>query len=164
VINVKRILYATDFSPHSNQAYFHAIALAEGHGASLAIVHVFAPSSARPVVIGDTISPVVNFNPEEREYWRGQLEQIRPVNPDIAVEHVLLEGDPVEEIIQYATDANIDLIVMGTHGRTGLERLLMGSVAEKVLRGAPCSVLVAKLQKRTQADADKDAMAQAAYS
>jgi nucleotide-binding universal stress UspA family protein len=61
----------------------------------------------------------------------------------------MLEGDPAEEIIDYANSANIDLIVMGTHGRTGLERLLLGSVAEKVLRGAQCSVLVAKLPKRT---------------
>ncbi len=164
MINVRKILYATDFSPHSNQAYFHAIALAEGHGAGLTIVHVFAPASSRPVVVGDTISPVVNFNPEEREYWRGQLEQIRPVNPDIAVQHVLLEGDPAEEIIQYATDAGIDLIVMGTHGRTGLERLLMGSVAEKVLRGAPCSVLIVKLRKATVAEAEKGAVAETAYS
>jgi len=63
------------------------------------------------------------------------------------VKHVFLEGDPAEEIIHYAVAADIDLIVMGTHGRTGLDRLLMGSVAEKVLRGAPCSVLVAKLPK-----------------
>ena len=60
---------------------------------------------------------------------------------------MLLEGDPAEEIVRYGRDAGIDLIVMGTHGRTGLERLLMGSVAEKVLRDASCSVLVVKLPK-----------------
>jgi nucleotide-binding universal stress UspA family protein len=164
VINVRKILYATDFSPYSNQAYFHAIALAEGHGASLAIVHVFSAASLRPVVIDGAVSPVVSFNPEEREYWRGQLEQIRPVNPNIAIQHVLLEGDPAEEIINYAAEASIDLIVMGTHGRTGLERLLMGSVAEKVLRGAPCSVLVVKLQKRAKAEEEKGAVAEVAAS
>jgi nucleotide-binding universal stress UspA family protein len=155
VINIRKILYATDFSPYSNQAYFHAIALAEGHGASLAVVHVLSP-----VVISRSVSPVVSFNPEEREYWRGQLEQIRPVNANIAVQHVLLEGDPGEEIINYATEASLDLIVMGTHGRTGLERLLMGSVAEKVLRGAPCSVLVVKMQKRTKGEEEKAAAAE----
>ena len=61
--------------------------------------------------------------------------------------HVFLEGDPAGEIVRYATDAGIDLIVMGTHGRTGLERLLLGSVAEKVMRDANCSVLVVKLPK-----------------
>jgi nucleotide-binding universal stress UspA family protein len=137
VINVRNILYATDFSPYSNQAYFHAVALAESHAASLIIAHVYTPGGAVPPDAG----------PDERAFWRGQLEQIRPVNPHIPVQHVLLEGDPAEEIIRYAGATRADLIVMGTHGRTGLERLLMGSVAEKVLRSAPCSVLVVKMPK-----------------
>ncbi len=65
----------------------------------------------------------------------------------IPVHHVLLEGDPASEIVRYAEEQVVDLIVMGTHGRSGLERLLMGSVAEKVMREAPCSVLVVKLPK-----------------
>jgi Universal stress protein family len=83
----------------------------------------------------------------DRHYWQGQLEQIRPVNPGIPVSHVLLEGDPAAEIVRYGRDAGIDLIVMGTHGRTGVERLVLGSVAEKVLRDASCSVLVVKLPR-----------------
>jgi nucleotide-binding universal stress UspA family protein len=79
--------------------------------------------------------------------WRDQLEQIRPANPAIPVIHVLLEGDAATEIVRYAREAGVDRIVMGTHGRTGTERLLMGSVAEKVLRDAPCSVLVVKLPR-----------------
>ena len=63
---------------------------------------------------------------------------------------MFLEGDPAEEIVRYAADAGIDLIVMGTHGRTCLERLLMGTVAEKVMRDAACSVLVVKLPKGIQ--------------
>jgi nucleotide-binding universal stress UspA family protein len=89
---------------------------------------------------------VPNQEPD-REFWRGQLEQIRPANPAVAVNHVFLDGDPATEIVRYAGDAGIDLIVMGTHGRTGVERLVLGSVAEKVLRDAPCSVLVVKLPK-----------------
>jgi len=84
---------------------------------------------------------------DPRAYWQGQLEQIRPVDAAIAVHHVLLDGDPAAEIVGYAKEAGIDLIVMGTHGRTGVERLLMGSVAEKVLRDASCSVLVVKLPR-----------------
>ena len=137
MINVRRILYATDFSHYSNLAYFHAVALAEYHGARLIIVHVHMPGRAA----------LPDGGADERAYWRGQLEQIRPVNPDIPVQHVLLEGDPAEEIMRYAGDAGVDLIVMGTHGRTGVERLLMGSVAEKVMRGAGCSVLVVKMPK-----------------
>src|SRR5213079_2794564 len=83
----------------------------------------------------------------DRRYWRSQLEQVRPGNPDIPVYHVLLDGDPAAEIARYAADAGIDVIVIGTHGRTGVDRLVMGSVAEKVMREAPCSVLVVKLPK-----------------
>jgi nucleotide-binding universal stress UspA family protein len=140
MFNVKRILYPTDFSSYSNQAYFHAVALAETHGASLTILYVLNPS------LGEGPDPKT-----DRAYWLGQLEQIRPTNPTIPVSHVLLQGDPGTEIPRYAADAGIDMVVMGTHGRTGKERLLMGSVAEKTLRSAPCSVLVVKLPKGMQA-------------
>jgi nucleotide-binding universal stress UspA family protein len=138
MINVKKILYATDFSSYSNQAYFHAVALAANHHASLTILYVYSPSFGTAEVPRGT---------DSRAYWRSQLEQTRPVDPAIPVHHVFLEGDPAAEIVRYAADAGMNLIVMGTHGRTGLERLLMGSVAEKVMRDAPCSVLVVKLPK-----------------
>jgi len=131
MIRIRKILYPTDFSSYSNQAYFHAVALAENHGAQLTVLYVY--NDAR--------------GGEDRAYWQDQLEQIRPVDPGIVVRHVLLEGDPASEIVRYARESGTDLIVMGTHGRTGLERLLMGSVAEKVMREATCSVLVVKLPK-----------------
>jgi nucleotide-binding universal stress UspA family protein len=139
MMNLKDILYATDFSTYSNQAYFHAVALAENHGASLTILFVYAPGFGTP-----DIKIKGGSNPD---YWRQQLEQIRPVDGRIPVQHVFLEGDPADEIVRYAQNTGTDLIVMGTHGRSGLERLLMGSVAEKVMREAPCSVLVVKLAK-----------------
>lgn len=133
MIRIKKILYPTDFSSYSNQAYFHAIAQAQNHAASLTVLFVYNPQN----------------QDEEggRQHWREQLEQIRPTDPTIPVRHVFLEGDPAEEIVRYSRDAGIDLIVMGTHGRTGVERLLMGSVAERVLRDASCSVLVVKLPR-----------------
>lgn len=130
MIQVKKILYPTDFSSYSNQAYFHALGLAETYGANLTVAHVKTSSS-----------------PGDRAFLQEQLEQVRPVNPKIAVSHVLLQGDPATEIIRYATDAGIDVIVIGTHGRTARDRLEMGSVAEKVMRDAPCSVLVVKLPR-----------------
>jgi nucleotide-binding universal stress UspA family protein len=139
MIHVKKILYPTDFSSYSNQAYFHAVALAENHQASLTVLFVYTPDFPAP--------PQAAAHATSQAFWRDQLEQIRPLNPDIVVKHVFLEGDPAAELVRYAQDAAIDLVVMGTHGRTGLERLLMGSVAEKVLRDAPCSVLVVKLPK-----------------
>src|SRR5712692_8687257 len=146
VIRITKILYPTDFSSHSNQAYFHAVALAEKHGASLTIAFVYSPS-----FLG-----TAKFHGEgaDREYWQEQLEQIRPVDPNIPVHHVFLEGDPATEIVRYAFDAGVELIVMGTHGRTGLERMLMGSVAEKVMREAKCSVLVVKLPRGVPASAN----------
>lgn len=136
MIRIKKILYPTDFSSYSNQAYFHALGLAENYKASLTIVYVCTPG-------GDTENGVQH----DRKYWRNQLEQIRPTNPNIPVSHVFLEGDPAGQIVQYADDAGVDVIVIGTHGRTGVDRLLMGSVAEKVMREAPCSVLVVKLPR-----------------
>jgi nucleotide-binding universal stress UspA family protein len=134
VINIRTILYATDFSSHSNQAYFHAVALAEAYGATLIVAHVYTPEAT-------------GAKDEARRQQQSQLEQIRPVNPNIPVRHILLEGDPADAIIGLAADSRIDIIVMGTHGRTGLDRILMGSVAERVLRGAHCSVLVVKMPK-----------------
>jgi nucleotide-binding universal stress UspA family protein len=140
VIRIKKILYPTDFSSYSNQAYFHAIALAKTHAATLTVLFVYHPDK--------TMTPGSQGDEQaDRRYWQEQLEQIRPVDPQIPVNHILLHGDPATEIVRYGRDVGADLIVMGTHGRTGLERLLMGSVAEKVLRDAACSVLVVKLPR-----------------
>src|SRR5947209_3637262 len=100
MIRIKKILYATDFSSYSNQAYFHAIALAENHGASLTILYVLAPGFSTPDL------PVGSGS--ERDYWREQLEQIRLVDPCIPVNHVFLEGDPATVIVRYTHDAAID--------------------------------------------------------
>jgi nucleotide-binding universal stress UspA family protein len=145
MIRIKKILYPTDFSSYSNQAYFHAVALAATHNAGLTALFVYNP---------DMVTPGAPADP--RAYWQGQLEQIRPVDPGIAVRHVLLEGDPAAEIVRFGRDAGFDLIVMGTHGRTGVERQLMGSVAEKVLRDAACSVLVVKLPRGRSSPARPD--------
>jgi nucleotide-binding universal stress UspA family protein len=134
MIHVRKILYPTDFSSYSNQAYFHALGMAETYKASLTVVYVYTPGSSET-------------SGGDRRHWRSQLEQVRPGDPNIPVHHVFLEGDPAGEIVRYAADAGIDVIVLGTHGRTGVDRLLMGSVAEKVMRDAPCSVLVVKLPK-----------------
>jgi nucleotide-binding universal stress UspA family protein len=149
VINIRDILYPTDFSPYANQAYFHAIALAESHGARLTVVHVQTPGAVVPTGAGAGGTSAGDDPSRAQDYWREQLGQIRPLNPAIPVSHVLLAGDPAEEILRHAAANRADLIVMGTHGRTGLLRLLMGSVAEKVLRGAPCSVLVVKMPRAT---------------
>jgi nucleotide-binding universal stress UspA family protein len=146
MVPIRRVLYPTDFSSYSNQAYFHAVALAEVHGATLVVGYVLNPS----------LPEMKQDLPAARRYWREQLEQISPSNPDIAVEHVFMEGDPATEITRFARDSAIDLIVMGTHGRTGVDRLLLGSVTEMVMREALCSVLAVKLPKGLPATAQPD--------
>jgi nucleotide-binding universal stress UspA family protein len=82
------------------------------------------------------------------------LEAIKPTDPDVAYEHRLITGDPSTAVARLAESEGVDLIIMGTHGRTGISRLLMGSVAEAVVRRAPCPVLTYK-QPSTEA-ASKD--------
>ena len=86
MIRVNKILYPTDFSTYSNQAYFHALGLAEANRANLTVLYVYAPGAEGPDGPGG-----------DRRYWREQLEQIRPANPSIPVTHVFLEGDAAGE-------------------------------------------------------------------
>jgi universal stress protein A len=81
---------------------------------------------------------------EEREELMEQLQAILPSDPVVQVEHRFEEGDPVAGILDVAGELSCELIVMGTHGRTGLGRVLMGSVAEQVMRKAPCPVLTVR--------------------
>jgi nucleotide-binding universal stress UspA family protein len=105
----------------------------------MVILHVELP----PVVVyGNGV--VIPRSDGDLEQTRAKLLQIKPPDDFIRVEHQLAEGDPATEILKVAEEKHCDLIVMGTHGWTGLNRLLMGSVAEKVVRKAPCPVLTIK--------------------
>jgi nucleotide-binding universal stress UspA family protein len=137
MLTIRSILYPTDFSSFSTHAYFHAVTMAEACRANLTVVYVYSPS-------GKT-APAV-----ERAYWREQLETLRPSNSNIPVTHVLLEGKPSEEIVQYAAESGSDMIVLGTHGRSGVEHDLMGSTAARVMQDAPCPVMVVKLPTGTR--------------
>lgn len=133
MIRIQNVVYPTDFSSYSNQAYFHAVALAEQYGASLTVVFVY--------------NAAVDEQNRGKDYWERQLTEVRPSNAKVPVRHAFLEGDPATEIVKYATAHHSDVLVIGTHGRTGVDRLVLGSVAERVMREAPCSVLVVKLPK-----------------
>jgi nucleotide-binding universal stress UspA family protein len=141
MLPIKTILHPTDFSHRSDNAFGLACSLAGDYGARLVVVHV----ASRPVI--STRQGVIPLEPEwYEETMTAQLQERRPRNAAIPVEHRLLFGDdPAAAILQLARDIKADLIVMGTHGRTGLGRVLMGSVAEEVVRQAPCSVLTVKL-------------------
>jgi len=133
----KTILFATDFSLASDAALTHAEALAKASGARLLIVHVEEP----PLAYGG--GELYYGLPEpSSERIQKMLEDVRPKDPSVHFVHRLTMGDPAAEIVRIAGDEKAEMVVLGTHGRTGLSRLLMGSVAEAIVRKSPCPVLV----------------------
>jgi len=138
-MNAKKILFPTDFSHLSDAALEHASALARDTGATLLIVHVEEP----PMAYGG--GEMYYGIPEpDRDEVRRMTEAVRPTDPEVRFEHRLVDGSPAEEIVRVADEEHVDMIVIGTHGRTGLKRLLMGSTAEQVMRLAKCPVFVFK--------------------
>jgi universal stress protein A len=139
MLHIRTILHPNDFSPRSKPAFQMAVALARDYNARLVVLHVLEPWV---IAYGEGIAvpPPENY----LEEVKAQLVKVRPTDERIAVEHRLIEGDPAPEILRSAVECKADLIVMGTHGRTGLSRLLMGSVAEHVIRKAACPVLTVK--------------------
>jgi len=135
----KKILFPTDFSHLSDAALQHATTLARETGATLLILHV----EEAPIVYGGGEMYYGIPDPDRNEMQR-MLAELRPTDPNVQFEHRLVLGDPAGEIVKVATDEHVDMIVMGTHGRTGLGRMIMGSVAEAVVRRAPCPVLTFK--------------------
>src|SRR5262245_12944554 len=131
------ILHPTDFSERSRNALHLACALARDYGARLVILHV----AALPTVV--SAEGVLPPDPEllYREA-KEQLGRLEVPDANVRVERRFEEGVPVTVILHVAEEIHADLIVMGTHGRTGLARLLMGSVAEQVVRKASCPVLI----------------------
>ncbi len=137
MLAIRTILHPTDFSWQSEAAFRMACALARDYGARLVVVHVQLPLTG---VFGE-MGPVLPESSELAEELHARLMAVQPIHPSLHVEHRLCEGDPAVEILRLAQAIPCDLIVMGTHGRTGLSRLLVGSVAEEVLRRATCPVL-----------------------
>ena len=142
-----RILVPTDFSPPSAAALEYARILATTYGSSLRIVHVVNDPIGGPDYVSDSFVPSTQAIREELlAESRARLGSV--VTPrDCARFHVHCDavlGEPAKAIIDHAAAINADLIVMGTHGRTGLAHLLMGSVAEHVVRAATCPVLTVR--------------------
>lgn len=134
-----KILVPTDFSHTGDSALALATVLARDTGAKLLIVHVEEP----PVAYGGGEMYYGVPEPAYEEIER-MLHKVVPTDPNVPCEHRMITGDPASAIVRLAEDEHVDLVVMGTHGRTGLSRLLMGSVAEAVVRRAPCPVLTYK--------------------
>ncbi len=136
MLPIKRILVPIDWSEASMRALQFASSLAREPDAELVVLYVV------PL-------PTVMYGPPPesyREHLREELCRVQPTDPGTRVQHLLVEGNPARAILEAARDNRCDLIVMGTHGRTGLNRLLMGSVAEEVLRRASCPVVSVKAE------------------
>jgi nucleotide-binding universal stress UspA family protein len=138
----KLVLHPTDFSPSANDALHIASSLAREHSAKLILLHVAQRpiSSVSGLPVPPPPPPVIN--------WDGLKAQLQAMAVGIAkvqVETRLAEGDPAKAIVDTARELGVDIIVVGSHGRTGLNRLLMGSVAEAVVRRANCPVLTIKV-------------------
>ena len=140
----KTILFPTDFSLASDAALPHAEALAKQSGARLLIVHVEEP----PLAYGGGELYYGLPEPTSERILK-MLEAVKPSDPTVAFTHRLTMGDPAGEIVRIATEEGAEMIVLGTHGRSGMTRMLMGSVAEAVVRRAPCPVLVYKAAAET---------------
>lgn len=145
MLKIKRILCPTDFSEFSERAFHYALALACRYRAELFLLHV-----VRPVIIGypeyaipDSVS---EFYGGLREHAEEQLREFAKVHgePGVPTAVAVEEGTATESILDFAREHSVDMIVMGTHGRRGFQRLTLGSVTERVLRKAGCPVLAVR--------------------
>lgn len=147
---LKKILVPVDFSTASAQALAQAMALAEPFGGTLHVIHTWeVPSYIRPdltVWSADVSATLAEHAKTEAEHrMREFLTEARVIDsPNVTWQ--ILWGAPYPTILSLAEEGNYDLIAMGTHGRTGLTHLVMGSVAEKVVRHAKCPVLTVREQ------------------
>jgi nucleotide-binding universal stress UspA family protein len=144
-MNIKNILVATDFSIASEAALKCASEIAHDRGATLYIVHVGCFPSPRFDASAFGGAPCDSSgSARDWQEARHRLSDIEPTIPDIRFEHRYLEGGAADEIVDFARRQRVDLIVIGTHGRTGFNHLRLGSIAEAVVRRADCPVLTVK--------------------
>jgi nucleotide-binding universal stress UspA family protein len=140
MLPIRTIVHPTDLSEQPSHAFELAGALARDYDARLVHLHIAAP----PEVVDEAVLvPVLADNQEE---LGDKLFRFTKPHADHRVEHRVAQGDAATEILRVAQEERADLIMMSSHGRTGLGRLLLGSVAEQVVRKAPCHVLTVKVR------------------
>jgi nucleotide-binding universal stress UspA family protein len=141
MLNIAHILHPTDFSESSNQALKYACSFATQFGAELHLLNIVSDTGIIAPPIAGYIPP--DFHEQRKKYAIEELSEYpeKVLNISCSVVRNVEDGVPFVEIIRYAKSNNIDLIVMGTHGYSGVKHLIMGSVAENVVRKAHCPVL-----------------------
>ena len=141
---IRRILFPTDFSERAAAAWSYARMMSENFSAELVLLHVLQePMAMLPESSLAVAPPAVNLVELTRSAEQG-LDQLRVDPPGTIGERLVRNGPPAEEIVRYAREMEADLIVLGTHGRTGIAHALLGSVAERVVRKAPCPVMTVR--------------------
>ena len=142
----RRVLHPTDFSKASRRAFDHAVALAKRERAELLLLHVMTPPA--PFVGNGYVSPKTYEDLEAAALHSAESQMktalAKAKKAGGRVTAILSEGVPFEQIVRTAKSKRADLIVIGTHGRTGFSRLFLGSVAERVIQLAPCPVLTVR--------------------
>jgi nucleotide-binding universal stress UspA family protein len=136
-----KILIATDGSKYSLGAAVEGIEIARIHGSKVFVLYVI---DMRALTTVSGMPAPENMYPLLQEEGKRAVSQIKEMAGDLPVETFVLSGYPGSTIVEFAKDNDTDLIVVGTLGKSGIEALLLGSVASKVIRHAPCPVLVVK--------------------
>jgi nucleotide-binding universal stress UspA family protein len=149
VITLKKILLATDFSDASTAAAAYARLLADAFSASIHVLHVLEDLAAHAWTTEVYVAALPGVHEEMERQARERLEAVFPPGERerYRVTTVLRTGSPFVEIVRYARDENMDLIVLGTHGRGPIAHMLLGSVAERVVRKAHCPVLTVRPER-----------------
>ncbi len=146
-IRYQKLLVATDGSKYSMAAASEAMGIAKRSGAELLVISVVLSETASPFDIVHT--EMQHEMIAQKEFREGEKNVndllVIAKQEGVKVEGLIIEGRPYEAIVEYAREKGVDLIVMGSHGRTGMERLLMGSVTERVVGHAACAVLIVKI-------------------
>ncbi len=155
MVEMRRVLCPVDFSECSVKAFEFAQSLAERFGAELLVLHSIElwsePLSVPPSSVFDEYRRLLLKEGEARLERFIEAQSHRNVQPKRYVK----EGLPADHILAMATEQAVDRIVLGTHGRRGIDRLMLGSVTERVLRHAPCPVLVVRKSSRDRVDSDR---------
>lgn len=157
-MNIKKVLCPVDFSETSDLALLYAISLARAFAAELAVLHVVAPpvtSLPGEHFLGDFVQADMEALASACRERVDHLLKEAPHTEQLTVTPMVVCGIPYLEIIRVAGETKADLLVMGTHGRSGIEHLLIGSVAERVVRKAPCPVLTVKKPRPVEKTPEK---------
>jgi universal stress protein A len=144
-IQIKRILVPVDFSAQSIKALHYALSFAEQYGARLIVLNVVEPA-VYPSELGYIPNEIEALHENVIRNAKECLQELvsSRLPPQIAADHVVRIGSPYQEITAAASEQDTDLIVIATHGYTGLKHVFLGSTAERVLRHAPCPVLTVR--------------------